>query len=193
MGLLPATTPAFTYERSFAYLSNYLQIQLCLRKPDNRETGMNWDAIGAIGEIVGALAVLATLIYLAIQVRQNSELQRAQTHQQLAQERTLNMRMLIQDREVRHATAKAHFGKPLSVDEQGILYWFTILYLRIYENELYQHSKGMIEDEELAVQRAFLDLPHMQIEAVEAISLHTFTPKIQQLIRELSEKRKAAR
>ncbi len=30
---------------------------------------MNWDAIGAIGEIVGALAVLLTLIYLAVQVR----------------------------------------------------------------------------------------------------------------------------
>ncbi len=31
---------------------------------------MNWDAIGAIGEIIGALAVLITLIYLAVQVRQ---------------------------------------------------------------------------------------------------------------------------
>ena len=31
---------------------------------------MNWDAIGAIGEIVGALAVLVTLIYLALQIRQ---------------------------------------------------------------------------------------------------------------------------
>jgi hypothetical protein len=30
---------------------------------------MNWDAIGAIGEIVGALAVLVTLIYLAVQIR----------------------------------------------------------------------------------------------------------------------------
>jgi hypothetical protein len=30
---------------------------------------MNWDAIGAIGEIVGAAAVVATLIYLAVQVR----------------------------------------------------------------------------------------------------------------------------
>jgi hypothetical protein len=48
---------------------------------------MNWDAIGAIGEIVGAIAVLATLIYLAIQIRQNSAIQRAQTHQQLALER----------------------------------------------------------------------------------------------------------
>jgi hypothetical protein len=30
---------------------------------------MNWDAIGAVGEIVGAIAVVATLIYLASQVR----------------------------------------------------------------------------------------------------------------------------
>lgn len=31
---------------------------------------MNWDAIGAIAEAVGALAILITLIYLAVQVRQ---------------------------------------------------------------------------------------------------------------------------
>lgn len=30
---------------------------------------INWDAIGAIGEVVAAVAVLATLIYLALQVR----------------------------------------------------------------------------------------------------------------------------
>jgi hypothetical protein len=33
---------------------------------------MNWDAIGAMGEILGALAVLVTLIYLAVQIRQNT-------------------------------------------------------------------------------------------------------------------------
>ena len=31
---------------------------------------MNWDAIGALGELLGATAVLITLIYLAVQVRQ---------------------------------------------------------------------------------------------------------------------------
>ncbi len=34
---------------------------------------MNWDAIGAIGEILGAIAVLITLAYLAIQIRQNTQ------------------------------------------------------------------------------------------------------------------------
>ena len=33
---------------------------------------MEWDAFGAIAEFIGAVAVLATLVYLAIQVRENS-------------------------------------------------------------------------------------------------------------------------
>ena len=32
---------------------------------------MNWDAIGAIAEIVGAMAVVVTLYYLAMQVRES--------------------------------------------------------------------------------------------------------------------------
>lgn len=34
---------------------------------------MNWDAISAVGEIVGAAAVVLTLIYLAVQIRQNNK------------------------------------------------------------------------------------------------------------------------
>ena len=33
---------------------------------------MNWDALGAIGEILGAIAVVATIVYLARQVKDNS-------------------------------------------------------------------------------------------------------------------------
>ncbi len=35
---------------------------------------MNWEAFGAIAEMVGGIAVLVTLVYLALQVRQNSVL-----------------------------------------------------------------------------------------------------------------------
>jgi len=31
---------------------------------------MNWDAIGAVGEVVGAVAVVVTLLYVARQIRQ---------------------------------------------------------------------------------------------------------------------------
>jgi hypothetical protein len=156
---------------------------------------MNWDAIGAIGEIVGAVAVLITLIYLAMQIRQNSDMQRAQTYQQMDHERGSYHRMAMENKEFRDALANAFSRQPLTLDEQRILYWFTVSQLRAYDNELYQHSNGMIEDDELELQRKLLDSHVLQIEAVEALGAHmnTFTPRTQQLIRELSEKRNTSK
>ena len=34
---------------------------------------MNWEALGALGEIIGAVAVIATLYYLSQQIKMNSE------------------------------------------------------------------------------------------------------------------------
>ncbi len=33
---------------------------------------MNWEAIGAIGEILSAITVIASIFYLSIQIRQNT-------------------------------------------------------------------------------------------------------------------------
>ena len=35
---------------------------------------MNWEALGAIGELIGAVTVLVTLLYLAKQIRDNSNM-----------------------------------------------------------------------------------------------------------------------
>ena len=37
---------------------------------------MNWDALGAIAELLGAISVFLTLIYLARQINENSKLQK---------------------------------------------------------------------------------------------------------------------
>ena len=42
---------------------------------------MNWEALGAIWEIVGAVAVIATLGYLAVQMRQTTQAVKAATLQ----------------------------------------------------------------------------------------------------------------
>ena len=34
---------------------------------------MNWDALGAMAEAIGALLVIASLVYLSIQVRQSNK------------------------------------------------------------------------------------------------------------------------
>ena len=35
---------------------------------------MNWDAIGALGEVAGAVAVVLTLVYLAKQIHHSNKL-----------------------------------------------------------------------------------------------------------------------
>ena len=43
------------------------------------EVKVNWDAIGAVGEVAGAAGVIITLVYLAIQIRQNTKAIRLNT------------------------------------------------------------------------------------------------------------------
>jgi len=45
---------------------------------------VNWDAIGAIGEVVGAIAVVTTLIYLSTQVRQSNRMSQAESLRSIA-------------------------------------------------------------------------------------------------------------
>jgi len=55
---------------------------------------MNWDAIGAIGEVLGATAVVATLVYLGVQIRQNTEREKM-SQEFVANQYFHDLRMLI--------------------------------------------------------------------------------------------------
>ena len=46
---------------------------------------MNWEAVGAFAEAIGAIAVVATLIYLAAQIRQNTTALKGQTRASITQ------------------------------------------------------------------------------------------------------------
>ena len=45
---------------------------------------MDWNAVGALAEAIGAAGVILSLLYLASQVRQNTRFSRAATRQALA-------------------------------------------------------------------------------------------------------------
>ena len=49
---------------------------------------MNWDAIGAVGEIIGPIAVVVSLMYLAVQIRTSSKLAKAQMFQSAVAEQS---------------------------------------------------------------------------------------------------------
>lgn len=44
---------------------------------------MNWNAVGAIANLLGAAGVIASLIYLGIQIRQNTRTERSRAFQQI--------------------------------------------------------------------------------------------------------------
>jgi len=60
---------------------------------------MNWDAIGAIGEIVGASGVIFTLFYLAIQIRANTATTQGATANSTLRDARDLLNTTFQDRE----------------------------------------------------------------------------------------------
>ena len=46
---------------------------------------MSWQGIGAVGEMLAALGVIISLVYLAAQIRQNTASLRLASHQQFTQ------------------------------------------------------------------------------------------------------------
>lgn len=61
---------------------------------------MNWDAIGALGEIIGAVAVVASVAYLAIQIRGQTAQSKLAATREINANRDSLLDLLIGDREV---------------------------------------------------------------------------------------------
>jgi hypothetical protein len=68
---------------------------------------MNWAAIGAVGELVGGIAVIGTLIYLATQIRQNTKINASAIRQSFYDYTTRQMLYGTDDTEFNEVLAKA--------------------------------------------------------------------------------------
>jgi hypothetical protein len=80
---------------------------------------MNWDAIGAVGEIVGAVAVVLSLVYLAVQIRTSSKLAKAQMFQSAASEQSRVADGVTGDPHNFEAWMKMHSGEDLTPAERA--------------------------------------------------------------------------
>jgi hypothetical protein len=65
------------------------------------------DALGNLGEFVGGLAVIASLIYLAVQIRQNTKTLRLQVEQSIKRDNFELRRTIIQDAGLADLTARS--------------------------------------------------------------------------------------
>ena len=71
---------------------------------------MNWEAVGAIGEILGALAVVVTLAYLVAQLRQNTRALKSSTFQAINAEMSRTTEVIATDPDLSTLFLKAQGG-----------------------------------------------------------------------------------
>ena len=104
--------------------------------------------MGAIGEFVGAVGVILSLIYLATQVRHGTRVARAATRQALASDlQTLASDVVTGDDIAR--ILQAHFeGQSLEPHERLRLQARAFRDLRFFDNAYFQYREGMLTDDE---------------------------------------------
>ena len=86
---------------------------------------MDWNAIGAVGELIGALAVVVSLVYLSRQVRQNTRALRTANAATVKQNFQSIARAFITDRGASDIVLRALKREELSPAEQLSAYaWF---------------------------------------------------------------------
>jgi hypothetical protein len=106
---------------------------------------LNWDAIGAVGEITGAVAVVITLIYLALQIKTSSTLTKATIREQRTAGSNAVTAEWIRQADVFVRVAN---GEELdSVDSFRIALSHQAMF-REWETWAYQHHIGVLDDSE---------------------------------------------
>ena len=110
---------------------------------------MNWEALGAAAELLGSIAVLATLIYLAIQVRhsrdlleENRRVALSQVYADRAKSRIEDFRMEVTTPEIVKMRAERH-GIDEDLARKRILAQKNIVH---FDNFLYQNELGLISE-----------------------------------------------
>ena len=109
---------------------------------------MDWEALGALGEMLGAIGVLITLVYLAIQVRHNA----AETHNSTIESvmsADANLRATLVNGPVPSVMAKVMAGTELIHEERLVLTYFLQAYMQGWEVAFYQNTRGSLPDDVL--------------------------------------------
>lgn len=102
--------------------------------------------LGSIGELVSAIGVIASLIYVGIQIKTNTEATRSATRQALADQDLMYVVAGIDSSVLAEATAKIEKRQNVSAVEASQLVQHQHLNVRIAENAFYQHKLGLLED-----------------------------------------------
>ena len=113
---------------------------------------MNWDAIGAIGEIIGGVVVVATLVYLAIQAKRTRLTVEAGSTLSTMELMSRWRNAFVESPDLARIAAKANAGENLNAEEQlkfslfcdEVFFAATVSYTT-------SHQAGSVHDDEAEI------------------------------------------
>ena len=114
---------------------------------------MDWDALGAIAELLGALAVFMTLVYLAVQLKQNNAFAQAQAMQARTDTQLNMISFVLSDpkylRSIRKTVSSiaASEKEGLSEEDKATANIILGVMRTTLENTFEQYRKGLIGED----------------------------------------------
>jgi hypothetical protein len=109
---------------------------------------MNWEVIQGVSSLVATLAVILTVVYLAIQVRRSTIATYSQTYQ-FATQALGEMAAIVGENKDKARIFSVGMADPekLEKDEYLQFAYLGISLFRRYENVFFQYQTGMIDDD----------------------------------------------
>ncbi len=103
---------------------------------------MNWTKLSAMAEILSSIAILVTLVYLAIQTQQSADAIQANTRQAILD---ADQQFLIKVME-NPGIYTSQFKPALTDEEKVRLGAYLILFVRMRENNWLQYRNGVLDE-----------------------------------------------
>ena len=110
---------------------------------------MNWEAIGAIGEVGGTIAVVATLIVLYRQIKLSSDITKAQMDT-MAKDQLAHLTLqAVVTPDLARIIEIAHSSDPSSLTEDEVrrAYWWYTSYGTILEGMFLRREAGQLSED----------------------------------------------
>ena len=109
---------------------------------------MHWDAIIAVAEIIGVIAIIASLIYVGVQVRQSTEFARAGIVNDTSTSWANASALLASDAELADIFVRGIENKSLTPVEALRLESLLDIYMANLENIEHQYRAGLYFDDD---------------------------------------------
>ena len=109
---------------------------------------MNWDAVGAIAELIAAIGVIASLIYVGFQIRQSTLSVTAAAHRAINDKFISVNEFIAKDAQNMKAFLVGR-ERLEELDEVDKGRFFTIMLniFQHFEDAFFQHREGLLEDQ----------------------------------------------